>query len=345
MRNNRRGLPSVQGPCNTSPFLNRLLSIACAALLAVVGASSRAATCTSLNNGNWNQASTWNCGHVPAGGDSVIVLLGDTVSITQNHVYNGLPLHIKIYGVWYFSGGGSKITLPCGSTVEIMPGGYLNPNSNSGGHSETVRICGTTYWYFDQGAQGGYQIWPPNPLPVEFLHMSAEVDHATVRLHWATATETNSSHFELYRSSDGVHRSPLARVPAQGESHVTTLYAYDDHPVGAGIWYYHLVEVDLDGAAFDLATIAVNAQGIGSDINCRPNPVTENHLMVTSEDQLLGARVHLTDVARRSQVQPHLIWEEDHLLMLDVSGLASGIYVAEMITLDHLGHRCVLVVP
>ena len=213
-----------------------------------------AVICTSITSGNWNQPATWSCGHVPQGGDSVIVQAGHTVSVTQNHVYSGLPLHIWIYGTWYFSGGGSKITLPCGSYVEIMPPmGQLLPNSNSGGHSETVRICNATYWYFDQGPQLGYQIWPYPTLPAELISFRGRAVDDRVFLTWATATEYNSDRFELFRSRDGSDRELVAVVAAQGFSSMFTQYHEIDEPGASGLWYYSLEEVDLDGQRFDEA--------------------------------------------------------------------------------------------
>lgn len=257
--------------------------------LAAPGHRAMAGMCISTGNGNWNNAATWSCGHVPTGGDTAIVAAGHTVSITQNHVYNGQPLHIIIYGVWYFSGGGSKITLPCGSHVEIMPGGLLQPNSNSGGHSETVRICGTTYWYYDQGAQGGYQIWPGIGLPVELTSFQATPVNGAVQLAWVTATERNSHHFDIMRSTDGETWSFVAEVKAQGNSQISTYYAHSDLPGRAGLMYYRLLQTDLDGTATDLGTLAVLLQTEADGIGCRPNPVTENHLMITSAEPIRGA--------------------------------------------------------
>jgi hypothetical protein len=303
----------------------------------------RAATCHSTGNGNWNNAATWSCGHVPVGGDSVIVLAGHTVSITQNHVYSGAPLQIQIFGVWYFSGGGSKVTLPCGSHVEIMPGGLLQPNSNSGGHSETVRICGTTYWYYDQGPQTGYQIWPPITLPVELLYFQTKALEGSALLTWSTATEHNAERFDLYRSRDGLEWESATSVPAQGNSLVTVLYSWFDTPPTDGLWYYRLVQVDTDGRSYEEGMVAVMLNSSRSGITCMPNPVTEYHLMITSSEPLAGARVDLVDMAQRYGGQPRPIWEEARLLMLDLSGLTPGVYLAQVTTADR-SHHCTFVI-
>lgn len=313
-------------------------------LLISMGGSAQAGQCTSLQNGNWNQASTWSCGRVPTGGDTVTILLGDTVYVTQNHSYTGAALQIKVYGVWYFSGGGSKITLPCGSHVEIMLGGLLLPNSNSGGHSETVRICNTTWWYYDQGPQSGYQIWPPPVLPVELVTFEGSVSGSTTLLQWITATENNSDHFELWRSRDMIDRELVDVLQARGQSLIITSYTVLDYPGVPGVWYYHLVGEDQDGSRSELGTVSVLLRDQASGIDCRPNPVDEYHLMITSNDLLTDARVRVGDTSSRSSRAAHLLWEEEHLLMLDLSGLRPGLYVAEVVTLNGAGHHCSFVV-
>ncbi|HMC96757.1 MAG TPA: hypothetical protein VKG92_03845, partial [Flavobacteriales bacterium] len=281
----------------------------------------------SQGDGNWNSASTWSCGHVPTGGDTVVVQAGHTVSISQNNVYSGLPLQIKIYGIWYFSGGGSKITLPCGSHVEIMPGGLLQPNSNSGGHSETVRICNTTYWYYDQGPQSGYQIWPPAFLPIELISFDAEAVERDVHLRWSTASEMGTAHFELHVGADPEALEFLAALPARGNSTVLTHYEHADRDRAPGLWYYALIEVDLDGSRHAKGLVAVlirKPQGI----TCMPNPVREGHLLMLLPDGFEQSMVTIRSSDMRSVLNLPASLSSTDMLAVDVSGLAPGLYVA-----------------
>ncbi len=89
------------------------------ALLLVWGADALAATCTS-NAGarNWNTAASWNCGHVPAGGDSVIVPNGSTVTLDVDT--NALAsLQID---------SGGTLTVAAGANFDIYLGGNLVNN-------------------------------------------------------------------------------------------------------------------------------------------------------------------------------------------------------------------------
>lgn len=335
--------PSSPAPFNRPMKSSSIRILAFVAVFAMMVHSVHAGMCVSLGNGSWNNAATWSCGHVPIGGDTVIIAAGHTVSITQNHVYNGLPLHIQVYGVWYFSGGGSKITLPCGSHVEIMVGGLLQPNSNSGGHSETVRICGVTYWYYDQGPQGGYQIWPPIILPVEMGVFSASVEGGSALLEWTTFTEHNCDRFEVHRSRDGLDWEFIDEVAGQGNSANITRYKLTDTPWTDGLWYYRLEQVDIDGTRYDGGMVAVMLVADHERIKCAPNPVSESHLMITSGAKLIGSEVRFVNVALRAEQYAHLLWEEEHLLMFNMSGLAAGVYITH-VTSGPFIDRCTFIV-
>lgn len=281
---------------------------------------------------------------MPTGGDTVTVLAGHTVSITQNFVYNGAPLHIYVYGIWYFSGGGSKITLPCGSIVEIMVGGLLQPNSNSGGHSETVRICGTTYWYFDQGPQSGYQIWPGPILPIELLSFNATAIGQSVRLRWSTASENGSDHFEVFISADGNEEDLLMTCHAQGNSASSVNYGHLDEGRAPGIWYYRLVEVDSDGSIHDHGTLAVLVKDMAKGITCMPNPVKEGHLLITSTEEMSGLPVEIHGMDMRLHRYAELVMDDKNMLLLNIGNLQRGVYVATVTLVASRRNTCTFVV-
>jgi len=96
----------------------------------------------------------------------------------------------------FFDGGGSKLSFPCGSIVEIMSSSASISGNNSG-NSQSIKICGTTFWQVSNGTQTGYLAWPPNStLPVELIGFTGEGKGGTAELRWATATSprTYESH-------------------------------------------------------------------------------------------------------------------------------------------------------
>ncbi len=87
-----------------------------------------------------------------------------------------------------------------------------------------------------------------SPLPVTWLYFFGSYNEqlGAVQLSWATATEINSSHFEVEQSYDGEQYDFIGRLPAAGYSTTAKRYtAIDDHP--GTVNYYRIKQVDWDG--------------------------------------------------------------------------------------------------
>jgi len=129
-------------------------------LLALAAPSVFAANCTSTRDGNWNATSTWNCGLVPDGNDTVTIEDGDTVTVTVNAaaqtltIQNGDDTYLDINANVTLTVGGNasfattnsnnrvrRISLA--SNSQLLIGGNLTmaQGTNSGGVVE-LRIAG-----------------------------------------------------------------------------------------------------------------------------------------------------------------------------------------------------------
>ncbi len=86
-------------------------------------------------------------------------------------------------------------------------------------------------------------------LPIELISFTATDADEVVRLYWATASETNTSHYVVERSADGVGFTPIGSMAAAGESVTLRTYTLDDTRPMEGLNYYRLKQLDLDGVA------------------------------------------------------------------------------------------------
>lgn len=86
-------------------------------------------------------------------------------------------------------------------------------------------------------------------IPVTGLTLQAQKWQDKVALNWFTLTESNSSHFELERSSDGVRFEKIAQVTAAGNSNSRRDYSYTDALPLQPVNYYRVRQVDRDGKA------------------------------------------------------------------------------------------------
>lgn len=86
--------------------------------------------------------------------------------------------------------------------------------------------------------------------PVDFLSFDVKKVSNGNMLLWKTASESNSSHFVLERSIDGINFESIGKVKAAGNSGSILSYNYLDSKISSSyeIVYYRIQEVDLDGA-------------------------------------------------------------------------------------------------
>jgi hypothetical protein len=309
-------------------------------LIPVVG---MARICISTGNGNWNNAATWSCPGTPLPGDTVIIQAGHIVYQTNNQNYSGAPLQIHVYGTWQFSGGGSKISLPCGSTVEIQEGGSLLPDPAFQAFSETLRICNITYWNTTMGGQEGPVIWPPppSPLPVELITFEAANNTIDIQLRWSTASEWNTSHFMIHRSSDLQERVIVGSHPAAGSSMTLREYFMKDVPRSSGQYYYHLDEVGLDGTQVELAIATARFQQRDRTLRCMPNPLnTTDALMVELPAHENGLEVHLVGTEGRWTRPSSVDMDGTLIVIMDGLHLSSGIYMLRVMEGGELLGTC-----
>lgn len=109
------------------------------------------------------------------------------------------------------------------------------------------------------------------PLPVELQKFECSPGNGAIKLDWATATEENSSHFNVQRSADGVNFTTIATVKAAGEAVNPTMYSYTDKGASYGANYYRLEEVDFDGNSqtFHVSECSLSSAAVGT---IYPNP-------------------------------------------------------------------------
>lgn len=92
-------------------------------------------------------------------------------------------------------------------------------------------------------------ICSPGVFAVTFSGLDAVVhgNLAMVDLVWNTASESNSSVFHVERSQDGAHFMPIGAVSAAGVSAERRRYRFVDQYPMAGMLYYRIKAIDLDG--------------------------------------------------------------------------------------------------
>lgn len=277
--------PSLQKPtCETMP----------SAPPVHIPANNTATKWPVVNNGAWNNPSTWNGGTVPTNMDIVCIPANVTVRVTNptyeatnvcpvpaSQTNNSPRLFIFVCGTINFSSGG-KLHLGCMSALQIFTGGLV---VSAQGNSDLIRIGTKEVWRENNSSINGpffindgcgtspLGCQGAGVLPVEFG--SFYVNQRTpcqVELNWTTLTELNVAYFVTERSQDGTNWHALGKIAANGQSNTTTPYRFNDMQAPAGAVFYRLRQVDTDGRFYfsDVVRISI-AQTKGMQLF--PNPV------------------------------------------------------------------------
>ena len=119
-----------------------------------------------------------------------------------------------------------------------------------------------------------------SPLPITLIDFHGTPDKGGIILKWATASEVNSSYFELERSKDGAEFQSIATVSGQGTVSTHTDYSYLDE-TAFGRNYYRLKSVDFNGSSALSKMILVDA---GAAFSVYPNPIVNRKFTVEFSD-------------------------------------------------------------
>jgi len=160
-------------------------------------------------------------------------------------------------------------------------------------------------------------------LPVELTNIQARTEKSEVEITWTTATEDNVSHFEVERSIEGEEENfnLIGQVSAQGFSQSVQNYQHSDETATAGLNYYRLKMVDLDGTYAYSPVVSATAEVQNVRLGAYPNPtqaIVQFSNNVAQETALL-----LRDGFGRQ------LWSGKAADGLDLSSYPSGVYLLE----------------
>lgn len=163
-------------------------------------------------------------------------------------------------------------------------------------------------------------------LPVELISFEGVASGDNADLTWATATERNSSHFDVERSLDGVTFEKVGEVAANGTTSTEQNYSYTDAGIGLAteVAYYRLKQVDLDGTSQYAQTIVrVAFEGSGVETKLYPNPVMRGSTVTIESAEIKTVEIY--------GVNGQLVGQEfangARVYTISTSDLSAGAYI------------------
>jgi len=300
----------------------------------------QAATYKAVANGNWYSPGTWDLGAVPGCGDIVLIPVGFTVNM-DNHVMIdetsmppcNTPTFIQVAGTLDFTTG-KKMELACGSAVEILAGGTMNPGGG-GGSSNWLKICGALEWKASTGTVNGYALFgSPIGLPTEFLHFSvASISRNRFELTWAVASERSVDHFIIEYGTDASHWFHLAKQESIGDHtydytyHITSELTLES----ASTIYFRLSSIDNDGTLTILSV--VSQKNSASTIAVYPNPAHQDDrvtIVFSEETTELSTLFFYNQLGEL--VLTEVVSANERSVSIDASAIGKGVYFVKTAT-------------
>jgi hypothetical protein len=166
-------------------------------------------------------------------------------------------------------------------------------------------------------------------LPVVLSDFKVAEKGSSVAITWTTATELNSSHFVVERSTDGKDWVAIGTIQAAGNVSVEQNYSFIDAAPADGANYYRLRIVDIDNSSVLSLIKTATFKSTELVIVTGPNPATSFLNIKVSAPGNQPYRLRL--VNRSGQV----VYDQKQMastqrLQLNVSNYAEGTYFVEV---------------
>ncbi len=191
-------------------------------------------------------------------GSSVLNVTG---TLTNNNNSTGVSFNgtVNVTGN-VVTGNGSTIT----GTGSLSATGTITTSGNStifGSTAEcTVSPCFTS---------------DVSTLPIELIAFYTTNSKELINISWTTASEHNTSYFNLERSREGQYWTLVNAVSATGNSTTSIDYTISDSNPFDGTNYYRLMQYDIDGEFKIYGPISSNFIGNNDNVRIYPNPGNE----------------------------------------------------------------------
>jgi hypothetical protein len=149
---------------------------------------------------------------------------------------------------------------------------------------------------FTIGSLGG------SPLPVELTSFNAVCEEGKgVNVTWTTASEHNSSYFDVLKSDDGQNWRSISTVAAAGNATSIINYGILDAEKANGIAYYKLMQYDIDGESKEYGPISSDCYHLGEMlVKTFPNPSGDEFYVELISPEATSTIITIVDAQGKS---------------------------------------------
>ncbi|WP_304066963.1 discoidin domain-containing protein [Pedobacter glucosidilyticus] len=242
--------------------------------------------------------------------------------------------------------GSQNITLPGTTTFNSTISGGTWSSSNTSVatvNSSTGEITGVaegtatiTYTVTGNtttsGATATRDVIVSGTLPITITSFTATQTSNYIDLKWQSKGESKTSHFSIYRSTDGRNFKSLVVLNAAGNSTKQLNYNTKDsfYPKGYPVIYYKLETTDLDGKVSYSNIIAINVS-IGNNLSkVFPNPTKDKITLTFNAENPESIRFQIIDLnGKVINYQDKPVVYGINQIEFNVSQLTDGTYLVK----------------
>lgn len=167
-------------------------------------------------------------------------------------------------------------------------------------------------------------------LPIELTYFHAKLTGKTVMLNWRTETEENNAYMAVERSSEGSNFVEIGRVKGAGTTVEPKEYSFLDHNPKAGINYYRLRQVDMDGSTHYHKVVAVNYTGKDTHVTLFPTVAADFITLQMNKTVATEGRLQVLNIYGKI-VAEQVLAAGTGQVEIDVTKLAVGNYFVRLV--------------
>jgi Malectin domain/Secretion system C-terminal sorting domain/Divergent InlB B-repeat domain len=166
-------------------------------------------------------------------------------------------------------------------------------------------------------------------LPVELTQFNVQKTAKTALLTWTTASEKDNAYFDIEQSINGKLFQSIGRVKGHGTSQAVTNYDYEHITPAAGVNYYRLQQVDINGKTTASKIVSVRFDKNGTT-QIYPTPANDRLNIEMSSDmgetdiQILNLSGQLVDAQK--------VLNTEEVTTINISHLFNGSYIIRLIS-------------
>jgi hypothetical protein len=178
----------------------------------------------------------------------------------------------------------------------------------------------------------------PISLPVELISFNAICYDEKVLVNWITASEYNTSHFNLEKSRNGIDWEIIHTEQAAENSTQLITYGFMDKNIFNDANYYRLNQYDLDGVYEQFGPISINClQTTNCYFSVFPNPSSTAFSVIVNNELLIGDATLLitNDMGKEIYTKNIKVLPGIKLFNIENLDVSSGVYYISIINSYH----------